>query len=209
LDGEVAWDGEPPATPETGKVSVSLAPLYRTSFANERGGARPDIPGTFTIDGVFPDDYSVRAILNAPGIYVKDVTYAGRGVLYEPLRMGTAMSGAGLRVAVAHDGATLSIQVTGKDGNPGSDLRVLVMPAEVPSEAVLASRLVQGQTDQLGQYTSQTLAPGKYYVMATEDAVDPTPESMGRLWRARDRFQEVELPPSGTARVKLEPGKIE
>jgi hypothetical protein len=193
----------------TSRVSVSLAPLYRTTFPSERGGARADIPGTFTIDGVFQDDYSVRALINAPGIYVKDVTYAGRSVLYEPLRMGTAMSGAGLRVVMAHDGATLSVQVADKDGNPGADLRVLVMPAEVRSEAVLASRLVQGQTDQLGQYTSQTLAPGKYYVMAAEETVDATPESMGALWRARNRFQEVDLPPSGTAQVKLEPGKIE
>jgi hypothetical protein len=53
------------------------------------------------------------------------------------------------------------------------------------------------------------MAPGKYYVMATEDGVDATPESMGTLWRARNRFQEVTLAPGGAAQVKLEPGKIE
>jgi hypothetical protein len=73
----------------------------------------------------------------------------------------------------------------------------------------LAARLVQGQTNQMGQYTSQTLPPGKYYVVATEESVDPTPESMSRLWRSRNRYQEVELPPAGSAQVKLEPGKIE
>jgi hypothetical protein len=45
--------------------------------------------------------------------------------------------------------------------------------------------------------------------MATEESVDPTPESMSRLWRSRNRYQEVELPPAGSAQVKLEPGKIE
>ena len=34
-------------------------------------------------------------------------------------------------------------------------------------------------------------------------------EGIGRLWRARNRFQEVDLPPAGSAEVKLEPGKIE
>jgi hypothetical protein len=209
LEGEVAWDVDPPATPVTNKVSVSLAPLFRTSFANERGGARVDIPETFTIDSVFPDDYAVRAFIFAPGIYVKDVTYSGRSVLYEPLRTAAAMSGAGMRVVMAHDGATLNVQVADKDGNPSADLGVLVIPADAPSEGVMAARLVQGETNQLGQYTSQTLPPGKYYVVATGESVDPTPESMDRLWRSRNRFQEVDLPPAGSAQVKLEPGKIE
>ena len=209
LEGEVAWDADPPAAPVTEKLRVSLSPLYRTAFPSERGGGRSDIPGTFTMDGVFQDDYVVHTFFDAPGVYVKDITYAGRSVLHEPLHMGTAMSGTGLRVLMAHDGATLSVQVADKDGHPGADLKVLLMPAEVPSEAVLAARLVEGQTDQLGQYTSQTMAPGKYYLMATEDGVDSTPESMGALWRARNRFQEVTLAPGGTAQVKLEPGKIE
>lgn len=209
LEGEVAWDADPPATPMTNKVSVSLAPLFRTGFSNERGGARSDVPGTFTIDGVLSDDYAVRAFINAPGIYVKDVTFSGRSVLYEPLRTASAMSGVGMRVIMAHDGATLNVQVNDKDGNPGADLRVLAIPADLPSEGAMAARLVQGLTNQAGQYTSQTLPPGKYYVVATEETIDPTPESIGRLWRSRNRYQEVDLPPAGSAQVKLEPGKIE
>jgi hypothetical protein len=73
----------------------------------------------------------------------------------------------------------------------------------------LAARLVQGQTNQLGQYTTQTLPPVKYYVVATEESVYPTPESIGRLWRGRDRYPEVDLPPAGSAQVRLEPGKLE
>jgi len=209
LEGEVAWDVDPPATPMTNKVSISLGPLFRASFRDENGGARSDVPGTFTIDGVFPDEYGVRAIVNAPGIYVKDVTFSGRSVLYEPLRTASAMSGAGMRVVMAHDGAALSVQVNDKDGNPVADMRVLAIPADLPSEGAVAARLVQGQTNQLGQYTSQTLPPGKYYVVAAEESVDPTPESIGRLWRSRNRYQEVDLPPAGSAQVRLQPGKIE
>jgi hypothetical protein len=99
--------------------------------------------------------------------------------------------------------------VNDKDGNPGVDLRVLVIPGEVRSEGELQARLVQGQTNQAGQYTTQTLPPGKYYVVATQETVDPTPESIGRLWKSRNRYQEVDLPPAGSAQVRLEPGKIE
>ena len=209
LEGEVAWDVDPPATPSTAKIQISMTPLYRTGFNGERGGGRSDIPGTFTMDGILQDDYAVRTFLNAPGIYVKDITYSGRSVLHEPLRMGTAMNGSGLRIVMAYDGGKVNVQVTDKDGNPGADMRILVMPTEVRTEGVLAARLMQGQTNQLGQYTSQTLPPGKYYVVATEESVDPTPESMSRLWRSRNRFQEVDVPPGGSAQVKLEPGKIE
>jgi hypothetical protein len=73
----------------------------------------------------------------------------------------------------------------------------------------LAARLVQGQTNQLGQYTTQTLPSGKYYEVATEESVYPTPERIGWLWRARNRYREVDLPANGSAQVKLEPGKIE
>ena len=45
--------------------------------------------------------------------------------------------------------------------------------------------------------------------MATDESVDATPESIGRLWNARNRFQAVDLMPGATAQVKLEPGKIE
>jgi hypothetical protein len=209
LEGEVAWDVDPPATPVTSRVTVSLMPLFRTAFSTERGAARADIPSTFSVAAVFPDDYAVHTFFYAPGIYVKDVTFSDRSVMYEPLRPAAAMGGAGMRVTMAHDGATLNVQVNDKDGNPGVDLRVLAIPGEVRSEGELAARLVQGQTNQAGQYMSQTLPPGKYYVVATEDTVDPTPESIGRLWRSRNRFQEVDLPPAGSAQVKLEPGKIE
>ncbi len=205
LEGEVVWDGDPPATPVTNKILISLGPLFRTGLL----GGRHDVPGTFTIDGVFPEEYAVQLNFRAPGIYIKDVTFGDRSVMYEPLRPAAAMNGSGLRVVMAHDGGTLAVQVSDKDGNPGIDLRVLVIPGEVHSEAELAARLVQGQTNQIGQYTTQSLPPGKYFVVATEEIIDPTPESIGRLWRSRNRFQEVDLQPNGAAQVKVEPGKIE
>jgi len=94
---------------------------------------------------------------------------------------------------VGHDGATLTAQVGDKDGKPVPDARVLILPAVIGSEAELAARLVSGQTNQYGQYTSITLPPGKYYVAASGDSIDAAPETIGKVWRARNRFKEVEL----------------
>lgn len=209
LEGEVAWDGEAPAEPENAKVSILLQPLLRARNLGEQLDARVTIPGTFRLDALFLDDYTVRTTLNAPGLYIKDVTYAGRSVRFEPLRLGSAMAGAGLRVVVARDAATLGARVADKEGNPVADIRILMMPAEFNSDGMLAATLVTGQTDQNGQYTSQPLPPGKYYVAATQAAIDPTPESIGRLWRSRDRFQEVELTPKGTTQVTLQPIRLD
>jgi len=205
LDGEVVWDSDPPATPVTNKVSVSVVPLFRIGYL----GGRYDVPGTFTVDGVFPEEYEVQARFNAPGVYVKDVTFSDRSVRDEPLRPASAMNGAGLRVVMAHDGGAIAVQVNDKDGNPVADLFVLTLPAEVSSEGELAARIEQGESDQAGQHTTPTLAPGKYYVLAIDRPMDRSPETIGRLWRSRNRYREVDLPANGSAQVKIEPGKIE
>jgi hypothetical protein len=125
--------------------------------------------------------------------------------MHAPLRVGSATGNAGLRVMVARDGGRLNARVQDKDGNPLGDIRVLVLPADISSEGMLQSALVTGQTDQRGTYRSQALRPGKYFVVATQDRVNATPESIDNLWRSRTRFQEIELAPNGTAQATLTP----
>ena len=209
LGGEVLWDGAAPEGPSTIRLSLSLTPLMRSSIGMERANARMEIPGSFSIPHLLPSDYALRPFLNAPGLYIKDIAYAGRSILYEPLRLGSAIGNAGLRVVVARDGATLSARVQDKDGNPLPDVKVLVAPASIASEAMLQAALVTGQTDQSGQYKSHSLRPGKYLVLATSDRVEPTTESIDRFWRSRNRFQEVELAPAGSAEIKLTPVSLE
>jgi Carboxypeptidase regulatory-like domain len=209
LDGEVVWDGDPPQTPPDAKVGLFLAPLLRSFFSGENNDSRPTIPGTFSFPGILVDDYSVRATLNSPGLYVKDVQYGGRSVRYEPLHFGSAVGNTGMRVVVGSDGGTIAARVADKDGNPVADIRVLVIPAIMPSEAFLYDMLRGSSTDQLGQYKSVTLAPGKYLVAASNDVIDATPESVNRIWRSRNRFKEVDLAPNGTVQVTLEPVKFE
>jgi Carboxypeptidase regulatory-like domain len=209
LPGEVVLEGPAPSAPFTGKVFVNMQAMMRTQFQNEMTGARADVPGTFALENKLLDDYRVSALLLAPGLYVKDITYADSSVMNEPLRLGSAMTGSGgLRVTIAQDGGTMSVSVTDKDGNPGADMHVLMLPADARTEGAMAARMVQGQTDQTGVYTSQSLRPGKYFVAATEDTYGATVESINQLWRTRNRFTEVDVAPNGTAQVKLVPVKL-
>jgi hypothetical protein len=203
IQGEVVWDGPAPETPVTAKVGVNLAPLLRTMVANERPGARSDLPGTFSLEGLLLTDYAHRETVNSPGVYIKDVTYGGKSILYEPLRAGAMTADLGVRVVVGRDGGTISARVVDKDGNPQSDLNVICLPAAIASEAMLQMALVTGQTDQQGQYQSHPLRPGKYLLYATTDRINATPEFIDNLWRSRNRFQDVDVAPNGAAQVTI------
>jgi hypothetical protein len=205
IEGEVVLDGPVPANPLPRKVSLSLQPLLRTIMPGELpGGIRADIPSTFTIPGVTPDDYFIRPFIDGPDLYIKDIQWAGISIKYQALRPA-ASSGTGLRVVIGQDGATLSATVSAKDGNPASDIKVIVLPAQISSEAILSAAMVYGQTDQAGKFTSQPLAPGAYYVGAVDTSIDHTTDFIARLWRSRARFTEIDVAPKAVAQITLEP----
>ncbi len=205
LDGETVWTGSAPEKAAEAKLALMLQPIARTRLTGETVEASTEIPGAFSFPALLIDDYAVHATLKAPGLYVKDIQYGGQTVFHQPLRPGSAMAGTGLKVLVARDGATLSVRVTDKDGGVVADSHILILPGEAASEAAIADTLISGQTDQSGQYTSPAIAPGKYYVAASEDGIDYTPESIGRLWRSRARFDEVELTPVASRQLTLRP----
>ena len=204
LNAEVILDGPQPTIPITIKPRLSLSPLLRTQMPGEKLSVQPDIPGSLPMTGLLLDDYSIRATLNAPQLYIKDVTYAGRSVTFAPFHLGSAGEGSGLQMTIGQDGGTITASVTDKDSNPVADTLLIVIPADTPNEGALAAQIISGQTDQTGHYTSRTLPPGKYFVVATEDSYDMTPESIGKLWQSHARYQEVDLNPLAAAQVTLQ-----
>jgi hypothetical protein len=210
LKGTVEWAGAPLDPPLTARLSVYLRNLSRSvSMQGEpQTYARSEIPGEFSIPTVLVDEYRVATNLNAPGVYVKDITYGGASVLYAPLRAGSSANNE-LRVVLARDGGSIAVKVAGKDGNAAPHVNVVIFPAGVPSEAALAERMVIGEADQNGNYSYGVLAPGKYFVLATTTTVDRTVESIGKLWGARTKAKDVELAPNASAQVTLEPSRID
>lgn len=211
VPGEVVWYGTAPEQPVPSKISVSLDPMTRARWGNESNGlyAQPSIPGNFSFPGLLLDDYEVSVHGIPHNLYLKGIIYGGVSILHEPLRVGSAMGQAELRVVVAPDGGYISAKVADKESNPVPDSYVLIMPESATTEPLLAAQLISGQTDQNGMYSSDMLAPGKYLLLASLMPVDMTPESIGKLWRARSHAQEVEIGPSATMQVTLAPAAIE
>jgi hypothetical protein len=209
VPGEIVWEGTPPDTPVSSTLNVNTRPMTRAPFHGEVPGARASIPGQFALDNLFMDEYSLQINGVPAGAYIKDVNYGGHSVLREPLRPGSAVGEAGLRIVLARDGGTVSAKVADNNNKPIADAQVVVMPASVASESLLAAAMVSGQTDQNGAWTSALLPPGKYYVMATDLPVDKTPECIGKLLRARTKSEEVDIGPGAAAQVSLGLVKIE
>jgi len=202
VNGEVAWDGPPPETPPTARLTLNVEAITRT----ERGNTESDIPGTFSFkDGLLMDEYDVTIGRIPRGVYVKDVTYGGRSIHYTGMQVGSASGDPTLRVVLARDGAMVTANVTDKDGNTVADCSVVIIPGDASNEAVLAAAFKTGKTDQNGRWTSPALAPGKYYLLATQDPVDRSPESIAALWKARTAALEVDAAPNGKPAVTLSP----
>ena len=210
LNGEFVWDGPAPDPPPAATVNFSIEHLYRTQYRGEQLSARGTAPGEFTLHNVALDDYGVRAtMMNAPGVYVKDVTYGGNSVLHAPFRMGSAMGDAGIKVILARDAGGAAFQVT-EDNQPVGDARVYLFPADIRTEGELQARIFSGSPDQNGNYqTGSVLAPGKYFAIALRTPVDATPEAVGKLWQARAKAKEVQIAAGQIAQATLQPATLD
>ncbi len=204
--GEVVFDGPAPDPPFSATLRLSVQAITRT----ERGSTQVSIPSEFTFEGGLPmDEYGLNISGVPAGVYVNDVTYGDRSILYQTLRVGSALGNAGLRIILGRDGGTIDTRVASKDGNPVADCTVVILPATADNEAVFAAALKTGKTGQTGAWSSPTLAPGKYFVLAASETVDRSPETIGKLWRARNRGEAVELAPNGKASATLSAKSLE
>jgi len=202
LSGEVAIDGPALDKPVEAKITGDFQALSRT----ERGTFSSEIPGSFSLkDGLFTDDFSLTFRGVPSGFYVKDVTYGGRSIHYEPMRLGATMADGGLRVVLARNGGTVAVKVADKDGNAIPDCSVLLLPASASNEGMLSVAMLTGRTNTQGTWKSASVAPGKYYVIATNDIVDKNIVTMTKIWALRTGAQEVEINPSGNVSITLSP----
>ncbi len=209
VPGEVVFEGTAPEKPEPAKLLINADPFTRGRWSGEELNARSEAPGKFSFTGLFVDDYRMRFFRLPDGAYIKDVTYAGASILNQPLRVGSAMGDASLRVVLARDGAVLTAKAADKDGNPVPDSWIYIIPAGVTTDIELADRLISGQTDQDGVFNSKPLAPGKYYVIAGSLEVNKTPESIAKLAGSRSQATEIDLTAGAVQSVTLLPKLVE
>ena len=206
VPGEVVWDGKAPEKPIDPTISISLAPAIGRTIMNWPDlQAKSSVPGEFSFDGLFAGDYPVKVRGLPDNLYVKDITYGGRSVLHKPLSVGSAIGKATLRIVVSPDGGRMEGRTADKNGNPTPDCFIAVIAASADTEAEMSSMVDFEITDQNGAWSTHRLAPGKYYVVASQHRFDLSPEGAARLWHSRMSAHEVDLGPGATEQVTVEP----
>jgi len=205
LAGEVTWFGSAPDPPVETKLRLNMQAVTRTNRANTEA----PIPGEFSFGSVPMDEYRMEISSLPSGAYVKDVVYGDRSVLLTTIRPGAAMLDAPLRITLARDGGSIGATVADKDGNPVPECNVIVLPETAANDALMSAAMRTGKSDQSGRWTSGAMAPGKYIVLATMETVNRSPETVGKIWKARTRGETVEITTGGKPSVKLAPKPLD
>lgn len=144
-------------------------------------------------------DYSL-GVQVARGAYVKEVSYGGVAITDGMLHLAPGTNGT-LRVVAAQGAVTLSCQVSDSDDNAVSDATVVLIPQSATTAALLAMLAKNAQTDAAGKVTLDSLAPGKYRVLALTHPYRRIPEDLDKLLLVK--AQEVEIGEKAPAQVKV------
>jgi len=121
----------------------------------------------------------------------------------------TASGNTAVHIVVGRDGSLLELTVKDTNGHPVPDTPVVLIPDGVNSVAAFVARMVQGRTNGAGLYDSPTLAPGRYFVLASTHPVALSPEELARLFDARSQGQTVDLTPRATATLTVQAVEIQ
>jgi hypothetical protein len=200
LSGEVVLEDDAPSSREGRKFDLHLKPVSPLLPATNISAL---LPGAFQFTRV-PSAECAISITGLPrGFYVKEIDYGGASVRNRSFLPGSSTGG--LKIVVAHDAGTVTATVKDSDGHPVSSAGVWFLPESASSPAELEPVLVGSQSNSDGLAVVDTLPPGKYRVLAVTARLDHSAAHIDKLWAARWKATEVDLPPNGAAQVTLQP----
>lgn len=172
LSGTITLEGGTTSVPKTfAGFRVNLAALDSTAAVGRAG--RPGEPGEngrFTMNGVFPGRYAIRA--NAPRGWMMQTVYLdGRDVTDQPVEVkGEGISG--LNVIFTDRIASLGGFVRDRQSAAVEGLTVIAFPQDERLWQPQSRQIVTARTDKTGAYRINMLPAGDYLVVAV-DEVEP------------------------------------
>jgi hypothetical protein len=209
--GEFVWDNPATASSTTTPITIRTFPT-----PNRPVPENPVVPGKFSLDVMAGIAYiPVISDLDSH-FYIKDIAYRGVSILNKLFRPDGSEEK--LRITIGRDAGSISAKINGIDTQPAVGAAVLFLPVTAQTEGEVVSTIFAGVTDDTGSYHVTGLPPGKYDVFATREPppsvlygsknvllIDRTPETIGKVMRARARGQRIEVGPNANAQVNLAP----
>ncbi len=209
-DGEVA--SILPELPEYAENNATLAGLAgapRVILRPEGGagavsastqGVLPD--GTFEINNVYDRQYSTMLYNLPEGAYVKQVKFNGQDVTHGLIDL-TSGAGGQLEITLSDKPADLNGVVRSDDGQALQGLDVVLWP-QVQDKDRIAREAKTAVTDQNGGFKIESLAPGKYYLLALESPEPGIHQSPDFLAQFTSQAEEVEISEGAHLAVQVE-----
>lgn len=162
LKGQVRVDGT--AEVNLGSVNISLMPQGPMPM----GGAlaRVNDDGTFTLDNVNADSYSVQLRGLPPTFYVKSIRIGDADALDAGLDLTRGAAGV-LDILVSPNGGEVDGAVAGANGQLASGATVVLVPDAARRERMELFKTTA--TDTSGHFSLKGISPGEYKLFAWED----------------------------------------
>jgi protocatechuate 3,4-dioxygenase beta subunit len=124
--------------------------------------------GTFRMDGVMPDRYSIGTYNLPEGTYLKSVRLGNQDAPDKSVDLSQAQGSTTIELVLSPNAGTVEGLVT-DDEKPAQGISVLLMPdppiADDPSQAKWAN------TDQNGRFSIKGVAPGDYKLYASAESL--------------------------------------
>jgi protocatechuate 3,4-dioxygenase beta subunit len=194
ISGVVISDGNSGAPPR--QVQLSQAPGSNPSVGANVPPVQIDADGRFTLNGVGPGKYVLRA---SPGT-MKSSVLGGEDTLDVPFEFAgdRDVTDAVVTMMDPSKRTLLSGVVTTAAGKPVGDVTVLVAPTDERFWVPNGRRIVALRTDPRGRYQTLNLPPGSYYVATVGELESGGQYEIEQLRAVAARGSRVTLTESGT-----------
>ena len=182
-------------------LHVSLGAYGRRfGLIGENAGARVQpVGGAFSLPQLFTLPYwGVRVDGLPAGYYVKEASMGSRDPRREPVSPGMG----DLVVVLARDGGEVTGQVVDDGGQPVADA-IAVLTPETLSQVPHPRQVLSQVADQDGRFEFNSLAPGKYRLLAFRDLTAGQSEDPNFLRPHLSRAVEVGLEPRQNQHLML------
>jgi hypothetical protein len=192
LRDEITPDG----TNTTHRVRVRLISreFLQYSPATFTGGAEDEQYASGKIDDILPGAYMVEAAAFPAG-YIASLRCGSADLLREDLTVAPGADLPPLEVILRNDGAQLSATVVGEGQRSVRGL--VIYSEEFPRRSFLA------QVDEKGEFSQSGIAPGRYLLIATENAQELEFRNPAAMQKYLGQATEVILQPGDKASVRV------
>jgi uncharacterized protein (DUF2141 family) len=172
VSGRVVYDGAG-SPPQNGRIRVTLAPFGQAASASGASSrtATVDQNGQFTVTGVMPAEYRVRAT-GAGGWSAQSAVVGGVDALDFSLVVPPGQDVANVLVSLNDQPTQLSGTLLDAMGSPTAEYTVLVYPSDNRYWVPQARRIQATRPNTAGRFQFSGLPPGDYRLAALTD-VEP------------------------------------